>query len=833
MLVNYLLLSIRNILKQRGFTVINTVGLAIGLAAAIFILMYVRDELTFDNMHPYANKTYRIGYWSQAPNGEIQAYPFAPAGWDNYIKDNYEGITKISSYTNYGMPTSIQYEPKDKIILTEDIIWAESTLHELISMPVIKGDATNPLREINSLMLSETAATQLFGNEDPINKPVTISHAYATNNEKIDMVVTAVYEDFPSNSHLEPKYVANILALKPYTEDLENLLNTAMGDGNNGYWTQSLFVCENESVIPTIRNDLQKRVDAIIATLNIDIKFKPLIRKITDVHFDKEINWSITHRSADLKYIYLFITIAILILVVAAVNYVNLATARSAARAKEIGLRKTFGGVRTQLFSQFMMESFLLVLLSVIVALLMVMVLLPQFNSLTQKTFTIGHIFSPGMGLILLGVVVFVTLLAGGYPALFISGFEPAEVLKGKFAFAKGSNSLRKVLTTLQFIVAVILLIGTVVIVRQMNLMRNSKLNEAGNQIVSIRYGGFGKVANNTKFITFKSQVLTDPEIQSVTLANHLPRLDYFGPLNMRFQFPEIKEDQLEWYQLNGDYDFPKTFDLKFLAGRDFDPNNIADSTAIILNESAVKSLGLTAEEMIGKAVVRPAFSYYGNPDSLQLNAPVNGKVIGVVEDFPYRSMRSKIDPLGISPKPHIEDRIIHVRLPATHVSEKIAYLEKRWKEQFPELGFDYWFLDDEFGRMYENEVRVAELTEKFSALAIVIACIGLYGLASFMSQQRTKEIGIRKVMGSSNGQIVWLLLKVFGVILLIACVVAIPLTYFLASQWLESFVYQTPLSPWLFIGSVGAIALLTFLTVGYETLKASMANPINSLRHE
>ncbi len=831
MIFNYLLLAFRNVIKQRGYTFINAAGLSIGLASAIFILLYVRDELTFDTMHPHARSTYRIGYWIQTANGDTEAFPFAPAGWDNYILDNYEGVSKIGSYINYGMPTSIFYQPKDKIILTEDIIWAEPHLNQIIAMPIVKGNPANPLALVNSIIISESAARKIFGDEDPINKTVGVSHGFMTNNEKIEMLVTGVYRDFPSNSHLEPKYIGNILALKPYTEDLENLLNTAMGDGNNGYWTQSFFVCKNEEVIPVIADDLQKRANEIIARLNLDMKFKPLIRKITDVHFDNEINWSITHRSADMKYIYLFVTIAILILVVAAINYINLATARSANRAKEIGLRKTFGGARMQLFAQFMIESFLLVVMSVVIALTIVMILMPQFNSLTQKTFSIGHLFDVEMVFILLGVILFVTLLAGGYPALFVSGFQPASVLKGKFSFGKGSNILRQILTTLQFMVAVTLLVGTVVIVRQMNLMRKSKLNEAGNQIVSIRYGGFGAVANNTKYLTYKSQVLGDPAIQSVTLGNHLPRLDYFGPINMRFQFPEIKEEEFEWFQLNGDYDFPKTFDLKFLAGRDFDPANIADSTSIILNESAIKSLGITAQEAIGKAVVRPAFSYYGRPDSTQV--PVSGHVIGVVEDFPYRSMHNKIDPLGISSKPHMDDRIIHVRLPATGASDKIAFLESKWKEQFPELGFDYWFLDDEFGRMYENEVKVAQLTEKFSMLAILIACIGLYGLASFMSQQRTKEIGIRKALGSSSAQIVVLLLKVFGTLLLVACTIAVPLTYFLADKWLETFVYQTPLSIWLFAGSIGVIALITLATVGYETLKASMANPITSLRHE
>ncbi len=435
--------------------------------------------------------------------------------------------------------------------------------------------------------------------------------------------------------------------------------------------------------------------------------------------------------------------------------------------------------------------------------------------------------------LLIIGVVIiFVTILAGSYPALFVSGFEPATVLKGKFAFRKGSTVFRQFLTTLQFAVAVTLLTGTVIIVRQMDLLKNSKLNEAGNQIVSIRYGGFIGSATNQKFLSFKNIVLQDPEIEYVTLANHLPRLDFFGPINMEMQFPEISEEKHQWFQLNGDYDFPRTFNLKVIAGRDFDTKNIADSTAILLNETAVAALHVTPQEMIGKTVSRPDFVMgYSRRDTTK--PAVTGLVIGVVEDFPYRSMHKKIDPLAISPKPHTDDRIIHVRLPAKHMSEKIAKIEEAWKQVFPGFGFDYWFVDEEFGRMYENETKVAGLTENFSWLAILITCVGLYGLASFMSQQRTKEIGIRKTMGASNMQVLILLLSVFAKLLVIACVVALPLTYFISSKWLEGFQYRTSLSVWVFGGSIVLIVIITLITVGYESLKASLSNPVQALRHE
>lgn len=832
MFTNYLLLAFRNITKQRSYTIVNTLGLAIGLAAALFILLYVRDELTFDTMHPAANKTYRMGYVVSFPNGEKQAAPYAPAGWDNYLQANFLGIGGITSYTSWGMPTSVQYAAKDRIVLTEELIWAESTITDLIYLPVLKGTTQKPLKDINSIILTASAAKELFGDDDPLNQTVTVMHTWATQGKKVEMMVTGVIEDLPSNSHIRPRFVANILALKPFMPDLENLLNTSMADGNNNLFTQSYFVCNDPTRIPLIMDDMQKKVDALIAKNKWDVKFKPVIKKITDVHFDSEMDWTIDHKTADIKYMYVFITIAMLILVVACINYVNLSTAKSAGRAREIGLRKTFGGVRAELFLQFMLESFVLVIMAALVAILLVLLLTPQFNQLTGKTFTFHHVFNPSMLLILLGVIVVVTILAGSYPALFVSGFQPATVLKGKFAFRKGSVFFRQFLTATQFVVAVMLLAGTVIIVRQMDLMRNSKLNEAGKQVISIRFGGFNEPTPDYKYLLFKNAVLADPEIEYVTLANHLPRLDFFGPINMQMQFPDINEEKHEWFQLNGDFDFTKTFQLKVIAGRDFDNKNVADSTSILLNRAAVDALHLSPSEAIGKAVVRPDWSMgYSQIDSTK--KPITGTIIGVVEDFPYRSMRNKIEPLAICPKPHPVDRIIHVRLPAGKMQAKIVMIEQQWKKIFQGLGFDYWFIDEEFGRMYENEVRVAGLTKRFSWLAILITCVGLYGLASFLSQQRTKEIGIRKTMGASNTQILLLLLSVFGKLLLIACAIGLPITYFIANNWLRGFVYQTELSILLFLSVMGSIAFITLITVGYESLKASMANPVKALKHE
>ena len=833
MLFNYFLLALRNIKKQRGYAIINTLGLAIGLAAAIYIFLYVRHEQSYDSYHPFADQTYRIGYQLEFKSGESESYPASPAGWDNYIRETYSGVSRITSFASTGMPTSITFADADKIVLTEEIIWAERNFHEIITIPIIQGSASDPLKEVNSMLLSESAAKELFGDENPINKLVDVSHMFMTNGQKVNMMITGVYDDMPTNSHLRPKYILNILSLKPFIQDLETLMDASMGDAEgNNFWTQSFFVCNDESKIPMIREDLQKRANAIIERFNLDFKFKPIVRKITEVHFDQAIDWSVSSKSADEKYIYVFISIAVLILLVACINYINLATARSVTRAKEIGLRKTFGGFRWQLFGQFMFESFVLVMIAAIIAILLVMLFMPQFNDLTSRAFHIADVMSLDMLLLIGAVILIVTLMGGSYPALFVSGFQPANVLKGKFAFGKASNAFRQFLTAVQFVVAVMLLAGTLIVVRQMDLMRNSKLNETGKQIVSIRYGGFTGIADDQKYLSYKQLVLEDPQIEAVTLANHLPRLDFFGPINMEMQFPDINEDKHDWFQLNGDYDFPRTFKLNIIAGRDFDYKNVTDSTAILLNEAAVKALKLTPKEAIGKTVVRPAyFMGYGPRDTTM--APITGLVIGVVEDFPYKSMHQRIDPLAISPKPHANDRIIHVRLPAKNIGEKIAMLEDKWKQVYPDFGFDYWFVDDEFGRMYENETQVAKITEMFSILAILITCVGLYGLAAFLSQQRTKEIGIRKTLGASNGQVVTLLLSIFAKLLLIASLVGLPITYYFSLQWLAGFAYQTDLSVWLFGSAIITMTAITFATVAFETLKASMTNPVVALKHE
>jgi len=539
--------------------------------------------------------------------------------------------------------------------------------------------------------------------------------------------------------------------------------------------------------------------------------------KLADLHFDQKIQWEYGYQG-DKRYLTIFSSVAILVLVIACINYMNLATARSARRAKEVGLRKSLGSRRREIAWQFFWESTLMTLGSLLLAILLVIVFLQPFNQLAHKTFTLASLLNPYMMSIVGAIVVFMAFISGSYPAIYLSAFKPVEVLKGQVVHGKAAELFRKGLVTIQYTVSLVLIISTFVVIRQMEHMQDTKLNKQGSQLLSIRYGG---IAPQNKFAAFKQEVLKDSEIEHVTMANHLPRLDYFGWIGARVKFPDLQNNELEWKQLNVDFDFPKTYNLEFIYGRDFDVNSISDSSSMILNEAAVKALGQPIEKVMGSSF------------NIVWDSARTFKVIGVVKDFPYQSMHHAIEPLLLNPSIHPIDRIAYVKLPAGKFQEKIRSVEKVWKEVFPNIGFDYWFVSDEFTRMYQSENRVSAIARAFAILAILITALGVFGLASYTAEQKTKEVGIRKVLGAAVRQVIGMFLWLFIKILIISSVIAIPVAWFLANNWLDNFVYRSTLSPLIFIFSLCGLLLITLITVSYETWKAARTNPVNSLRSE
>ena len=818
---NYLLIAIRNFKRQKLFSLLNIFGLALGLASAILIFLYISDELRYDTMQPYYKDTYRVGCTFINPDGQRFENTVSPGYFIRYLKDNRSEVIHTTRIDYIGYPTSLNYKPKDKIVLTEEIRWAEPDFYKVIYFDLLRGNKEKMFESFNSIVLSETGARKLFGNEDPMGKVISLKHFWATHDREIDLMITGIYRDYPSNSHFKPEYIININAMhsvhgEHYADYLEG-----QRFGEHTEFFENYIVLKPGADI--------KPINAILNTLAYQMlqsdsagrasgaKFEGFTTKLADIHFDTKNLWENNTRG-DKTYLTIFGVIAIMIMIIACINYTNLATARSVKRAKEVGLRKSFGSYRYEIALQFFLESFLMTLSALLMSVILVIVFLQPFNQLAHKSFSIKSIFDPYMMAIVGGIVLFMAFISGIYPAFYLSAFQPVKVLKGQLIKGKGAELFRKSLVTIQYTVALGLIIYTFVVIQQMEQLKTTKLNEQGSQLLAIRFGG---IARQERFATFKRSVLEDPQIESVTMANHLPRLDFFGWIGTTVKFPELGDKDLQWNQLNVEFDFPKTFHLEFVSGRDFQLGNINDSSSVILNEAAVKALNQPINKVMGSML----------KDTRDNNRLY--RVIGVVKNFPFRSMHQPIEPLMLNPHLHEIDKITYIKLPAGKFQEKIAAIEKKWKIAFPGAGFDHWFLSDEFNRMYLAEGKVSSLAKVFAILAILITVMGVFSLASYTAEQRTKEIGIRKVLGAGKNQVIALFASVFIKIFMVASLVAIPVSWFVAYKWLQGFAYRVSISPMIFVFSLIGLLMVTLITVSYEIWKSARANPVKALRTE
>jgi putative ABC transport system permease protein len=821
MIRNYLLIALRNLKRQKLFALLNMFGLALGLACAALVFLYVSDELRYDTMQPHYKNTYRIGASFSNKDGRVFDNTVSPGYWVKYLKENRSEVQKAVRIDYIGYPTSLNNKAADKIILTEEIKWAEPHFDEVVSFDLLKGNEQKIFDNNNTIVISETGARKLFGTTDPIGKIITVKHNWATRDKEIDVMVTGVYRDYPSNSHFKPLYILNVNALRSVHDDFTTYMEgTRFGNNNMEFFENYIVVKQGANLQPVLAdlNKLAKQMsEADSGFVAGGWKMNAFITPLSSLHFDQKNLWE-NGVQGNKKYLLLFSGVAVLILLIACINYMNLATARSARRAKEVGLRKSLGSSRVEVAKQFFYESALMTLGSLIMATILVLLFLHPFNQLANKSFSFQSLFDPVMiGIVLLIVTVMATV-SGSYPAIYLSKFKPADVLKGQIIKGKGAELFRKTLVTIQYTVALVLIISTFVVIRQMKHMQQTKLNEQGSQLLSIRYGG---TAPQDKFAVFKQEILKDKDIQHVTMANHLPRLNYFGWIGATVKVPGIEEKELQWNELNVDFDFAKTYSLEFIAGRDFDAARREDSNTVILNETAVKALRKTPGRLIGANIVMVNDSNRA------------ARVIGVVKDFPFRSMHQPIEPLMLNPHVHVIDRIAYIKLPVGKYQEKIAFIEKEWKKVFPGIGFDYWFVSDEFNRMYVAERRMTSLAKTFAILAILITALGVFGLAAYTAEQKTKEVGIRKVLGASVQHVVQMFTWLFVKMLMISGLIAVPIAYLLAYKWLEGFAYRSSINPMVFVISLAGLLVVTLLTVGYTTIKAAKSNPVDSLRRE
>ena len=821
MIRNYLLIAMRNFKRQKLFSLLNIFGLALGLASAILIFLYVSDELRYDRIQPYYKDTYRVGFTFINPDGQRFENTVSPGYFIRYLKDNRSEVVHTTRIDYIGYPTSLNYKTADKIVLTEEIRWAEPEFYKILYFDLLRGNREKMFQNFNTIVMSESGARKIFGNADPMGKVISLKHVWATQNKEIDVMITGIYRDYPSNSHFKPEYIVNINAMRSiYGEHYNEYLEGTRLNGNTEFFENYIVLTPGADIKP-INTQLNVLANQMLQSDSgaraSGAKFEAFTTKLADLHFDTKNLWE-NNTHGDKMYLTIFSIIALMIMVIACINYTNLATARSIKRAKEVGLRKSFGSSRAELARQFFLESFLMTLFALVMSVVLVILFLKPFNQVAHKTFTIGSLSDPFMIVIVMGIVVFMAFVAGIYPALYLSAFQPVKVLKSQIVKGKGAEFFRKSLVTIQYTVALGLIIYTFIVIQQIDQLKTTKLNEQGSQLMAIRFGG---IAQQERFAFFKRSVLEDPQIEGLTMANHLPRLDYFGWIGATVKFPEFGDKDLQWNQLNVEFDFPKTFHLEFVAGRDFQLGNNNDSSSIILNEAAINALHQPISRVMGTMVknIRDTSRVF--------------RVIGVVKDFPFRSMHQPIEPLMLNPNLHQIDKIVYVKLPAGKFQEKIGAIEKKWKAAFPGAGFDHWFLSDEFNRMYLVENTVSSLAKIFAVLAVLITILGVLSLASYTAEQRTKEIGIRKVLGAGDKQVAVLFASIFLKIFAVASLISVPVACFVGYKWLQGFVYRVTISPLIIAMSLMGLLLVTLLTVSYEIWKSARAKPVIALRTE
>ncbi len=807
MLKNYIIIALRNFNRHKGFSFINIFGLAIGIACCLLIFLYVFDEMSYDKYHEKAGQVYRVGLHGFINNNEFDGVVTCAPMAQTLINELPE-VTTATRVRNFGYPV---FRYKDKIFSEERVFWVDPTFFEVFTVRFSKGDPQTALAKPNSIVLTRSMALKYFGGENPIGKSLNADR-------RRDYLVTGVIEDVPHNSHFHYDFLAT---LSTYEDSRRPIWV------NNNYYT---YIVLQKGTSPKAFSarlvDIVKKYvgPQIQAAVGITIEqffasggeYGYFLQPLTDIHLRSHLDYEI-EANGDIAYVYIFSLIALGILLVACINFVNLSTARSAGRAREVGIRKTVGSNRLQLIRQFLAETTVMSLFSVLLALIIVQILLPFFNNITGKELAIPYLATAWTIPALIILVLFIGLLAGTYPAFFLAAFEPTLVLKTEMAGISKRSSLRNILVVFQFAVSIFLIVGTLVVDRQMKHIQNKGLGFNKEQVVIVKKTD--DLGNQMQ--AFKQELLKNPRVIGAANTGGLIG-ETFGNSAYRLPGATGEETHLIWTYVT-DPDFVKTYRIKMAAGRYYDRDRQADLQAAVINETALEDLGLT--DPIGKQIVALG------PTRDQERTFT---IIGVMKNFHFESLHYKIRPLIVHlAGPNQRGRYVSVRIRPENIRETTAFIEKTWKKFAGNQAFEYEFLDDHLARIYQAEQKTEQIFFSFSLLAIIIASLGLFGLATFAAEQRTKEIGIRKVLGATETGIIVLLSRQFTKWVILANIIAWPIAYFFMRRWLQRFAYQTDLSPWPFVLALAAVMFTSLLTVSYQTIKAALANPVDSLKYE
>lgn len=799
MLKNYFKTAWRSLWKNRTFSLINIVGLTVGMTCCLLMVLFIQHELSYDKFHTNGDRIVRVIMEYRFGAGESSKGNFTSAKVFPAFKQNFPEVVDGVRMS----PTERLVKYKDDVFNEKKFVFADSTFFTVFnSFKLLRGKADQVLKDPFKIVITESTARKYFGSVDnAIDKIVQVGSSQK------DCIITGVCEDLPSNSQIKFDFVASFSSMGPPMDKTYW----------NANYTTYLLLRNKESI-----KKLQAKIEPFMAkemkSLESDVYVNFELEPLSSVHLYSAFDGF--EPNSNIKYIYIISAIAVLILVIACFTYINLSTARSMERAKEVGIRKVAGAVKGQVFWQFITESFLLSTLALVLSLAVASLLLPAFNHLTDRSFDWTAFKSPGIIGVSVGIVLVIAFLAGSYPALILSSFQPIKVLKGVFRNSGSGAVMRKSLIVFQFMISVFLIISTFAIQKQMHYIQNKNLGFNRENVIVLETDQ--KIVK--QYPALRNEFRNNPDILAVSKS-------YETPVTIRGGYTVYRGDQSEKSEINAtgnpvDEEYVKVNKLEMLTGADFTQQDVINASndeteknqyKFLINESCARALGWSPQEAIGKKIF--------------LGSDRPGEVKGVLRDFHYASLHTKVQPLVLFPGGW--SSTIMIRTTGTKTASTLAYLEAKWKAIAPHRPFEYRFMDEDFQKLYVSEMRMSKVFGIFSGIAIVLACLGLFGLSAYSAQQRLKEIGVRKVLGASILQIVVLLSESFLKLVLIAFLISVPVAWYATHMWLSDFAYRTDIGIGIFVIAALIVVMITLLTVSVQSIRAAMSNPVKSLANE
>jgi len=792
---NNLKIAWRNLVKQRLYSSINLLGLTVGMTCFILITLYIQYESSYDTHHENANRIYRV-YQQQKGNDfkGTDLYGVTPAPLARVMEETFPEIEVATNVrAKWDM---LSYQDK---VLSPRVLYADEKIFDIFDIPILNGVGAEALQNPNSILLSESLAKKYFGEESPLEKDLVFG------NER-PLTVKGIFKDVAKNQHLPFEYIVSFENSKQFKRDKKE----GKWDSNN-YLT---YILLSEGTDYQLLESKFSAFDKLTKAAYKNLPFQPayFLQSIKDIHLTSNINFD-PSTAADLRLLYLLTSIAFIVLLLAVINYTNLTTTTSIKRSKEVGIRKVMGAQKIQLITQLLSESILLTSISFVLALGLVYLLLPLFNNLIDQPISFNIMGGRWLLIGMLSTALFISVLSGLYPAFFLSTVSPAKAFKGNFLNNTGQGiGLRNILTIGQFTAAIVLTISSVVVYQQLQYIQNKKLGFNREQILYVPFW-FEEIDKNSEII--RNKLLSHPNVKKVAKSTDLP-LDSSNQGIVENWEGNTGEEAFHCYRNYIDYNYLETFEIELVAGRNFSPTHPIDSTkSYILNEAAVAAAGWTPESALGKSFEE-------------------GQVIGVVKNFHFQPMNRGIEPLFMKFNNSTNNYgNIAIKINMDNVENTLSHVQQTFKKVAPSLPVDYHFMDESYDQLYKSEQRLGKAFNIFTVLALFIACIGLFGLVSYNVVKRTKEIGIRKVLGASVVNIVQILSKDFLKLVFVALLVAIPIAYYFTNQWLLNFAYRIEVQWWIFALAGVAAILIASLTISFQSIKAAIANPIESLRNE